>query len=1841
MKKRSIFTLLLFCSLLISQAALSPAFALAQQNEQLNKRPAQLGQKRGALLGGSEIWTYESKAGDVLRLKIQANDPVAQCDEGTQLAVGGRPDEALPLLEAGFAARESVTFADPNDEGYCALILGQLRSNFGNPSGALEAYQVARDVFQTTGNRQFEGTAINSIGMTYSSQGKYELALEQYSLALAIRRELGDASGEGATLNNIATLYRAQGKYQLALELFQRLLTIMRELGNRASEAIALNNIGNTYDNLGQYDKALEHYQQALEIRHEVGDRDGEGRTLNNIGRIYQNRGQYDRALEHYNQALEISREVGNRSAEGDTLNNIGLIYSNQGQYEVALKTFEQALIIKQELEESVSEANTLNNIGQIYDNQGKYDQALELYEQALEVFRVVGNPASEGTALNNMAAVYRNQGKYDEALELSQQALEISRKILDRAGEGTILGNIGGIYEDQGKYDQALESHQLALEINREVGNRAGEGDALNNIAIVYGRQGKYDQALQIHHRALELRREVGDRAGEGATLNGMGTIYDKRGEYEQALETYQEVLDIRREIGDRAGESTTLNGIGLVYDNLGEYESALQHYSEALSIQRQIGNLADEGITLNNIGAVYYAQRRYELALEHYNQALSILREVGDELTQGITLSNIGFMYEKQGQTEEALHYYEEAMDTFETVRATAGDYQARASFIAEYTDVYYSAVGLYYQQGQNEQAFLTSERGRARSFLDSLATGQVQLSDDDLQALIDREREVYAQRFAVRDQLARVRAQNTPDAELIAQLEAQLEAVEKAYDEVQADIEARGGELAALVPGRSSVPTLAEVQALLDEQTTLISYSVLEEEETLAFILTSDELNVVPLGVGSQDLREQITTFYLSFTDPFFDQTDPHSSKELQQLYQWLITPLKPHLHTRGVAIAPHNILHYFPFAALTDGETYLSDEYALFTLPAASALPLVQQNHKPDTTIESVLALGNPTFDSNLTQQEGLTLANLPFAKQEVERIADLFGDQVEALFGTDATESIFRKEAGRANIVHVAAYGVYNSNDPLSSMLVLADDATNDGLLEVREVYDLKLTNTTLVVLTAPETDLRSIVRGQEAVVTAGDEVISLNRAFLFAGAPSVLSSLWGVDDEATAALMERFYTHLRNGTGKAEALRQAQIDVREEYPHPYYWAGFVLTGLPGEYIQTPVWPWVFGWGSILGLFFGFTALSYSSGLPPLLLLRQKSNLLTVARNYRPYYKRWQDASPITRLMVLLAPLSEEVESRQLLEQFVKLNAPIESDQLENELNVAVREGWLQHVDGRYRLAEPHLARALQAHEGIRGCAALAKQIRDTHPLCINGHRFLEKAGFTTLTLIEEPLLYCCDSLAVNWRELLPASVYVRFLPGEILDGEQVRSIRRKVMDIDPEASVVFAMTDERLTDDGWAQIATLEMERFTVLPIESTLINEGLAAGNEQARLRTEIEKRRGGEYDPYKVTTPVTGAFSFFGRDRMIKSLLDRLASGQPVGVFGLRKLGKSSLLHALQERAPFPVAFVNLETIERGQSIANLYQRIVDDWARWMPVRFALKWEPPTIASDAPTDSFVRIIRELLDFLEKAHQPTRVGVFLDEIELIVPRPAHQGSDLSRYLSLLRPLRGLVDEGVPLSLVVAGLNPALNRFDDWQGERNPAYSLFEEINLSPLANEDGIRMIRSIGAQIGLVYSDESLQLISELSGGHPFLARQLCSLLYKQRQQDKRQRIEVPEVAYAAQRFIYDDSTASRLRAIWQDLGNEELWGVASAKENHVLLLDLARAGHPVRENDLLDHANANARRVVLINLERYHIIHQPQTGRYAIRFGLLKNWLRRRKLGLTRTSDHESRG
>ncbi|MCD4669790.1 MAG: tetratricopeptide repeat protein [Actinomycetia bacterium] len=894
-------------------------------------------------------------------------------------------------------------------------------------------------------------------------------------------------------------------------------------------------------------------------IAGEIGYRAGEASTFNNLGLIYSCVGQYEEALTYYEQALGFVHEIGDRAGEGPIFNSLGLLYASLGQYEEALIYYEQALGIQREVDDRAGEGGTLHNLGAVYRNLGQYEEALTYYEQALGIVQEIGNLKGEGATLNSIGVVYHDLGQYAEALRYSEQALRIRQEIGDRAGEGATLNSFGGVCNNLGQYAKAIEYYEQSLGIRREVGDRAGEGVALSNIGSVYHALGQYAEALRYYEQALGIQREIGDRAGESATLNNIGGVYQELEQYEEALRYCEQALGVWQEIGDRASEGITLNNIGRVYCSLGQYEEALRYYEQSLGIQQEIGDRAGESATLNNIGLGYWELGQYAEAIEYYEQALGILQEIGDRVMEGTVFSNIGFAYEHQNQPEQALRYYEQALTMLESVRATAGSETGRASFIAQYTGLYHRAVNLYHSQGQDAKAFYTTERGRARAFLDALATGYVQLSDTAA-ALYNHEVEAYDAHQTAQQALIQARAQFPDDAALLADLEAQLAQAEADYQASLAAITARGDQLDTLVPRRSMVLDLPQVQARLDNQTTLVAYWVLaEENQVLAFIITRDAFHTVAVDVTYDDLVAAVNDFR------YFANLDNQYPESLVQLYGWLITPLGDYLTTPHLEIIPHNVLHYLPFAALTDGEHFLVEGYVLTYLPSASTLPYIQENAGRAGGVP--LILGNPTtgdYDATASfaaERDGL--GPLPFAEQEVQAIAALYG--APAYIGPEATEGLVWQAAGESSILHLAAHGKYNPVASLSSLIALAPDAEHDGWLTVGEIYALDLHRTDLVVLSTCESQLGDL--------SEGDELVGMTRAFIYAGTPTVVASLWSVEDESTAYLMGRFYSYLQDGMGKGAALRQAQLDTMEEYPSPYYWAGFVLSGDAGSSVE--------------------------------------------------------------------------------------------------------------------------------------------------------------------------------------------------------------------------------------------------------------------------------------------------------------------------------------------------------------------------------------------------------------------------------------------------------------------------------------------------------------------------------------------------------------------------------------------------------------------------------------------------------------------------------------------
>ncbi|MFS8086799.1 MAG: CHAT domain-containing protein, partial [Acidobacteriota bacterium] len=385
-------------------------------------------------------------------------------------------------------------------------------------------------------------------------------------------------------------------------------------------------------------------------------------------------------------------------------------------------------------------------------------------------------------------------------------------------------------------------------------------------------------------------------------------------------------------------------------------------------------------------------------------------------------------------------------------------------------------------------------------------------------------------------------------------------------KELSEAEREYENLLGDLARTDPTYAAVRTLkvpsgAEVAHQLNAGTALVEY-VLGERNLVIFVLTSEGLQAKTVPVRAADLQVKVETL----RDLMLRKNTNEWKLPAAGLYQTLIAPIEDAGWLRGIKrvyIAPHAILHYLPFAALLKNtgnqSRFLIDDYILAYLPAAAALVYVE---KPTRSSRSVLAMApaNP---------------RLQYTQQESQSISGLFPAQNKLLLGTRATESSFNQLANRYDVIHLATHGFFNKLNPLLSGVVLEPDAEEDGRLEVHEILELRL-DADLVTLSACDTALGS---GYFAEVPAGDDLVGLTRAFLFAGTPSVLASLWEVNDRSAVQLMHGFYDELRK-SDKATALAKTQREMRARgiYRHPYYWSAFVLVGRMNGKVKSSTGP---------------------------------------------------------------------------------------------------------------------------------------------------------------------------------------------------------------------------------------------------------------------------------------------------------------------------------------------------------------------------------------------------------------------------------------------------------------------------------------------------------------------------------------------------------------------------------------------------------------------------------------------------------------------------------------
>ncbi|MEG4234482.1 tetratricopeptide repeat protein [Microcoleus sp. Pol11C3] len=1045
-------------------------------------------------------------------------------------------------------------------------------------------------------------------GVQLYQQGTVEgkkSALTKYEEALKLYREVGDRAGEAITLYYIGAAYSELGEKQKSLEYYSQSLPLSRAAGNRRGEASTLNNIGQVYSELGEKQKALEYYSQSLPLSRAVGDRSIQASTLNNIGKVYYDLGEKQKALEYYSQSLPLSRAMGDRRGEAVILNNIGGVYDDLGEKQKALDYYNQSLPLSHAVGDRRGEARILNNIGSVYSELGEKQKALEYYSQSLPLSRAMGDRLGEAVTLNNIGGVYDDLGEKQKALEYYNQSLPLRRAVGDRSGEAVALSNIGAVYSALGEKQKALEYYSQSLPLRRAVGDRSGEASTLHNIGAAYSELGEKQKALEYYSQSLPLSRAVGDRRGEALTLNNIGLVYSELGEKQKALEYYSQSLPLSRAVGDRHGEALTLHNIGGVYSALGEEQKALEYYSQSLPLSRAVGDRRGEALTLNNIGGVYSDLRDNQKGLEYFNQSLPLRRAVGDAGGEANTLFNIAFAKRDLGNLTEALNDIESCLKIIENLRTKIASPELRTSYFATVQDYYEFYIDLLMQlhktqpkSGYDTKALEASERSRARSLLELLKEANSNIREGVAPKLLQQEQRLQQQLDAIEKRRIQLVSSPNPNPNQVAEIDKQRLTLLQEYQQNKTQIRTNSPRYAALTQPQPL--TLTQIQKqILDENTILLQYS-LGEDRSYLWVVTSTGLTTYELPKRA-DIETAAKNFRDTVTSPASRDLPQKVAKASADFGQLILQPAAAQLEKKRLLIVPDGVLHYTPFAGLTLPQTAgqnanlpLIAQHEIITLPSASTLAILRQNYADRKLPNQTLAiLADPVFSptdervkgqitpattekleaNNLGLNRSLRTSNmawppkrLPFTRQEAQNILALVPTASEVQNFDFAASRATATNSNLANyqIVHFATHGMANSQNPeLSGILMsMVDEKGNpvNGFLRLTDIFNLKLA-AKLVVLSACQSGMGQNIKGEG--------MVGLTRGFMYAGAQRVAVSLWSVDDEGTAVLMQKFYQKmLQEKLAPAAALRAAQMEMLQDkkWQSPYYWAAFTLQG---------------------------------------------------------------------------------------------------------------------------------------------------------------------------------------------------------------------------------------------------------------------------------------------------------------------------------------------------------------------------------------------------------------------------------------------------------------------------------------------------------------------------------------------------------------------------------------------------------------------------------------------------------------------------------------------------
>jgi len=1093
----------------------------------------------------------------------------------------GRGAEAESLLRQALAGMEKLGCLD--GMAWDLRILAAIAFNAGRPEEADRAARRIVELHEGNPHVVWLTDGLDLQGRLLMGRGKTREAAEIFDECLRLRRTSGDKLG--GTLYQAAIARHRLGETERALELAEAAIVAHKAEDFLAGVSGALRLIGTIESNRGSYRQALRRFQKALAIDERTQDRHGVILTLTRLGGAHHGLGNGRKALETLNRALRLGEAMRNPAAVGEVLPVLGDVHQRMGDLAQARACFARALRISERLRDHVRIASVLARLGGIHLMRREYDEALAYYGRALRMAREASMPSQEASCLLNIVDVHRSRGAYDEAQTCQARAQAISRRLGDRVREARALALLGDLQGDRGDHRTALETYRRVLKM-QEQDNPLARVETLRRLAYVHGALGAPDEAMRMHERLLRVARAANARSIEAVVLRDIGTLNRRRGFYAKALDLYERAHAIfvelkmdasaaailssirvvsgagdpararklleralarARQRGMRGEEARLLLSLGVAERDLSK---KIEYYRQALALNEQLGQRNNVAIVLGNLGVIYSRSGDLAKASMCLERARKLSEELGDRLRLGFALMGAGLVADRRGKLTAAEGFFEQALNlavetgrtrdevlawsNMASVRLRLGkpraaidaarngiakltllvgglDEQRGASTRDQWVGIMDGGMRAAAQLGDLSEVSFFIESARSGVLLESLG-GREKLRESVLPPEM-RALEAKA-RSELRAAQARYRAATKN------RKRKQIRAARVALDEAQtrmleavARVQRAAKSAADVVYPKAA--DLKDIQASLGKDEALVSYA-----PPVAFVVTRDGARIVKLKPPDSKV---------AWNDPEQD-----TDAQRVRLREALIEPLK--LKARRILVSPAGELAYVPFVLL------MPDKEVVYVPSGTTHGVLLTEAKKRG---DGILALGDPDYS-------GTKLEQLPATRKEAKSIG------TKVLLGEEATPAGLRAALSggkRWRAVHLACHGLVHRERPLLSSLALTG-----GSVSVLDVYRTKIP-ADLVVLSACET-----ARGQ---VFKAEGVVGFVRAFMLAGAPRVIVSLWKVDDEATSALMTEFYKQWKGGAGAAAALKQAQVFVagHDKWKHPYFWAAWQLWGL--------------------------------------------------------------------------------------------------------------------------------------------------------------------------------------------------------------------------------------------------------------------------------------------------------------------------------------------------------------------------------------------------------------------------------------------------------------------------------------------------------------------------------------------------------------------------------------------------------------------------------------------------------------------------------------------------